>query len=255
MKKEVAENILTNGNLTLRQKAIVEFMRDGPRSTGQSGHWLRCAADVSRRDRYTLDQDIKLFFAVANVVFDPFISCWDTKRVHDSARPWTLVRHLYKGQAVVGYLSLGKGFGPIAAENWLPYSPANFVTPPFAGHTSGHATASGAAAKMLDLFTGAKRYEAVAIRVAGDLTESGFYAAHMQALNGVVDPKMPDNRTVRLAMPPFSGTAEMAAESRMLGGYHIATDNRVGLEVGRKIAAYSWPKYRAYFDGTAKVSE
>ena len=40
-----------NGSLTPRAEAVVEFMRDGPRSTGQSGHWLRFAADVSRRDR------------------------------------------------------------------------------------------------------------------------------------------------------------------------------------------------------------
>ena len=43
-------------------------MRDGPRSTGQSGHWLRFAQDVSRRDQHDLDQDVKLFFAVANIV-------------------------------------------------------------------------------------------------------------------------------------------------------------------------------------------
>jgi hypothetical protein len=63
-----------NASLTLEQKAIVEFMRDGPRSTGQSGHWLQFAQDVSRRDRYGTDQDIKLFFSVANVVFDAFIT-------------------------------------------------------------------------------------------------------------------------------------------------------------------------------------
>ncbi len=33
-----------NATLTTEQKATVEFMRDGPRSTGQSGHWLRFAA-------------------------------------------------------------------------------------------------------------------------------------------------------------------------------------------------------------------
>ena len=44
----------------------------------------------------------------------------------------------------------------------------------------------------------------------------------------------------------------MAALSRAMGGYHIPIDNDVGLVVGRKIATYSWPKYQAYFDGTAK---
>jgi len=43
----------------------------------------------------------------------------------------------------------------------------------------------------------------------------------------------------------------MAGISRVMGGYHIQADNVAGLELGRKIAHYSWPKYQAYFSGTA----
>ena len=68
-----------NASLTPEQKAIVEFMRDGPRSTGQSGHWLRFAQDVSRRDKHDLDQDVKLFFAVGNVAMDAFIAAWESQ--------------------------------------------------------------------------------------------------------------------------------------------------------------------------------
>ncbi len=255
LKREVDECIAANGGLTVELKTIVEFMRDGPRSTGQSGHWLRFAADVSRRDRHTLDQDVKLFFSIANVVFDAFISCWEAKRYYDSSRPWTLVRHYYKGQKIRGYLGPCKGFGTIPAEQWHPYSPSTFVTPPFPGYTSGHATASGAASKILELFTGSDRYECVAIRTAGELTELGCSVGQMQAHEGVIDPAIKDDREVRLKLPTFSATAEMAAYSRMLGGYHISTDNNVGLEYGRRIAAYSWAKYRAYFDGTAAPKE
>ncbi|MGH9777012.1 MAG: vanadium-dependent haloperoxidase, partial [Candidatus Acidiferrales bacterium] len=177
MQAEVEELITANASLTLEDKAIVEFMRDGPRSTGQSGHWLRFAADVSRRDKHTLDQDVKLFFAIGNVVFDAFISCWETKRYYDNSRPWTLIRHYERGQEIVGYLGPCKGFGAIPAEKWHPYSPANFVTPPFPSFTSGHATASGASAKILELFTGSDRYEAVALRQAGALTELGCSTA------------------------------------------------------------------------------
>jgi len=255
LKREVDECIAANAGLTVELKSIVELMRDGPRSTGQSGHWLRFAADVSRRDGYTLDQDVKLFFSIANIVFDAFISCWEAKRVYDTSRPWTLVRYYYKGRMIQGYLGPCKGMGTIPAEQWHPYSPANFVTPPFPGYTSGHATASGAASKLLELMTGSDRYECVAIRKAGELTELGCSVAQMQAREGVIDSKIPDDREVRLKLPTFSATAEMAAFSRMLGGYHIATDNNVGLEYGRRIAGYSWPKYQAYFDGTAAPRE
>ena len=56
LQADVDELIRANSTLDLKAKATVEFMRDGPRSTGQSGHWLRFAADVSRRDHHTLDQ-------------------------------------------------------------------------------------------------------------------------------------------------------------------------------------------------------
>ena len=41
---------------------------------------------------------------------------------------------------------------------------------------------------------------------------------------------------VTLDLPTFSATAEMAAVSRAMGGYHIPIDNDVGLKVGRDIA-------------------
>src|SRR5687767_7111099 len=95
--------------LTLEQKTIVELMREGPRSTGQSGHWLQFAQDVSRRDRHDLDRDVKLFFAVANVVMDAFIACWEAKRFYDTSRPYWWVRTQYKGHRIAGWGGPGKG--------------------------------------------------------------------------------------------------------------------------------------------------
>jgi hypothetical protein len=44
----------------------------------------------------------------------------------------------------------------------------------------------------------------------------------------------------------------MAGISRVMGGYHIQTDNIDGLWLGRTVAKFSWPRYQAYFNGTAK---
>lgn len=235
LRAETDQVLRYNNSLTQEQKAIVEFMRDGPRSTGQSGHWLRFAQDVSRRDKHTLDQDVKLYFAVANVAFDAFISCWETKRFYDSSRPWTLIRHYYRGQKIKGWAGPSGGVKIMPAEEWQPYSPQSFITPPFPGYTSGHATVSGAAAKILELFTNSDLYGFAESRRHCELTE-----------------KDPGNM-VTLDMPTWSGTAEMAALSRALGGYHIPIDNTVGLEVGRNLALWSWPRYQAYFNGAAKV--
>jgi hypothetical protein len=251
LKKEVDECIEVNAKLTLQQKAVVEFMRDGPRSTGQSGHWLRFAQDVSRRDQHNLDQDVKLFFVVANTVHDTFVASWDAKRHYDTSRPYWWVRQYYKGQKIRGWCGPGKGVAQLACEEWHPYSPAVFVTPPFPGYTSGHATASGGAARILEHFTGSDRFGAVAVRKVGELTEDEFTTAQMQSVDGKPAADTPQSKQVRLQLPTFTATAEMAAVSRLWGGYHIRTDNDVGLELGRKIADYSWPKYQAYFDGTA----
>ncbi len=255
LRKEVDECIAVNTNLTVEQKAVVEFMRDGPKSTGQSGHWLTLAKAVSRRDKNGIDRDVKLFFAVGNVCFDAFISNWDTKRHYDSSRPWSLVRYYYKGKTVKCWGGPGKGVIDLPAEQWHPYSPAVFVTPPFPGYTSGHATVSGAGSKMLELFTGSDRFGEVEKRHAGILTEPGFECKIMMMKDG----KLPAGHEkltceVALALPTFSATAEMAAISRLWGGYHIRTDNEVGLVVGRKLAEYEWPKFKAYFDGTAQVT-
>jgi len=235
LKRQTDSVLGYNRSLSNEQKATVEFMRDGPRSTGQSGHWLRFAQDVSRRDKHTLDQDVKMYFVIANVAMDAFIACWETKRYYDSSRPWTLVRYYYKGQKLIGWAGPDGGTKEMAAEDWHPYSPASFITPPFPGYTSGHATVSGACAKSLELFTGSDKFGFAERRRHCELTE-----------------KMAGNE-VGLDLPTFSATADMAALSRAMGGYHIPVDNDVGLKMGRELATWSWPKYQEYFNGTAKV--
>ncbi|MCA9797064.1 MAG: haloperoxidase, partial [Candidatus Eremiobacteraeota bacterium] len=131
LKRDVDECIRMNANLSVDEKALVEFMRDGPRSTAQSGHWLRFAQDVSRRDHQNLDQDVKLFFCIGNTAMDAFIASWDAKRYYDSSRPWTLIRYYYKGKKIRGWAGPGQGVRDIPAEAWHPYSPDTFVTPPF----------------------------------------------------------------------------------------------------------------------------
>jgi hypothetical protein len=255
LKDEVDEVIRFNGTLSLEQKAVVEFMRDGPRSTGQSGHWLRFAQAVSERDRYNTDEDIKLFFAVATVAFDAFIACWEAKRYYDSARPWTLIRHYYKDKMIVGWAGAGKGVATIPASEWHPYSPLSFITPPFPGFPSGHSTVSAASAKMLELFTGSDNFGATETRHAGELTEPGISCEIKQSINGKpATTGITDEGVIVLLLPTFTAAAEMAGISRVLGGYHIQTDNTEGLRLGKKIAEYNYSRTKAYFDGTVKIS-
>ena len=251
--KEVLECIEMNASLTPEQKAIVEFMRDGPRSTGQSGHWLRFAMAVSQRDKNDLDRDVKMYFAVANTALDAFIAAWDAKRYHDSSRPWTLVRYFFTGKTIQGWAGPGKGVMDIPGEKWHPYSPSTFVTPPFPGYVSGHSCVSGGCAEMLKLFTGSDRCGLVEPRHAGEITEQGFSCEKMQQLDGRPLAELLGDAhascDITLQLPTFTEVAEIAGISRVLGGYHIQADNVAGLKLGREVANHIWPKIQGYING------
>jgi hypothetical protein len=70
---------------------IAEYWADGPHSELPPGHWNLFARFVSHRDRLGLDDDVKLFFAVGNAVFDAGIALWECKRFYDSERPITAI--------------------------------------------------------------------------------------------------------------------------------------------------------------------
>lgn len=229
LEKEVAEVVELQANLTDYQKALVEFMRDGPKSVQQAGHWLKFAQDVSRRDDHTLDQDVKMYFYNQVVAMDAFIASWDSKMYYDYARPYALVHKYYEGKVITAWAGPGKGMMEMDGGQWRPYSPDIFLCPPFPSYTSGHSTISGGCGEALKLWTGSDRFGSEAQLVAGAMTE-------------------PDNLggSITLKFPTFTETAEMAGISRVLGGYHIQADNVAGLELGRNVAKEVWKFYKEH---------
>jgi hypothetical protein len=76
-------------NLGEEQKAIAAYWADGPGTALPPGHWYLLAQHVSERDRHDDDQDVRLFFALANALSDAAIARWDPQRAYDAARPLT----------------------------------------------------------------------------------------------------------------------------------------------------------------------
>jgi hypothetical protein len=229
LEKEVWEVIDMQANLTDEQKALVEFMRDGPQSVQQAGHWLKFAQDVSVRDNHTLDQDVKMYFYNQVVAMDAFIASWDSKMYYDYARPYALVHQYYDNQKIKAWGGEGKGMIEMTGNEWRPYSPETFLCPPFPSYVSGHSTISGGCAEALKLWTGSDEFGSESVLVAGAMTE-------------------PDNLgdTITLRFPTFTQTAEMAGISRVLGGYHIQSDNIEGLKLGRDVAKEAWKFYKMH---------
>jgi hypothetical protein len=229
LEQEVKEVIDLQANLTDHDKALVEFMRDGPQSVQQAGHWLKFAQDVSRRDNHTLDQDVKMYFYNQVVAMDAFIASWDSKMFYDFARPYALVHEYYDSQKIKAWGGVGKGMVEMDGKEWRPYSPETFLCPPFPSYTSGHSTISGGCGEALRLWTGSDEFGSEVELVAGALTE-------------------PENLgdTVVIKFPTFTETAEMAGMSRVMGGYHIQADNIAGLELGRDVAHEAWKFYKKH---------
>lgn len=232
LNREIEQVVAMQANLTNTQKALVEFMRDGPKSVQQAGHWFVFSQHVSVRDQHTLDQDVKMYFLVEAAAMDAFIACWESKMYYDFARPYSLVHDYYQNKIIKLWKGPGKGFTKGKGKEWRPYSPDTFLCPPFPSYVSGHSTVSAACAESLRLFTGSDQFGDEVKRVPGLLTE-------------------PDNigDTVTLKFPTFTQTAEMAGISRVLGGYHIQSDNIEGLKLGRKVAGMAWKKYQQHING------
>ncbi|MCQ0110893.1 vanadium-dependent haloperoxidase [Zhouia amylolytica] len=226
LKEEVAEVVELQANLTPENKALVEFMRDGPKSVQQAGHWLIFAQDVSRRDKHTLDEDVKMYFLVESVAMDAFIACWDSKMHYDFARPFALVHEYYQDKTIKAWAGPDKGMVEMKGQYWRPYSPDTFLCPPFPSYVSGHSTISGGCAEALKLFKGSDEFGTEVELVPGALTEP----------DNVDDP-------VVLKFPTFTKAGEMAGISRVMGGYHIQADNIEGLELGRNVARYNYKRY------------
>ncbi|MBS1566811.1 MAG: vanadium-dependent haloperoxidase, partial [Bacteroidetes bacterium] len=214
--KEIKEVVQLQANLSNEQKGLVEFMRDGPKSVQQAGHWFIFAQDVSVRDKHTLDEDVKMYFLVEAVAMDAFITCWDAKMFYDFARPYTLVHDYYKDSTIRLWAGPEKGYINAPGQNWRPYSPETFLCPPFPSYVSGHSTVSGACAEALRLFTG-----------------NDYFGEHVKIVPGLLTEPNRRGDTVILSFPTFTATAEMAGISRVMGGYHIQSDNTEGLKLGR----------------------
>lgn len=231
--REVKEVVDLQGNLTDEQMAMVEFMRDGPSSVQQAGHWLIFAQHISKRDNQSLDDDVKMFFLVTAAAMDAFIACWDTKMHYDFARPYALVHHFYSGKTIKAWTGKGKNFTEMDGSQWRPYSPDAFLCPAFPAYVSGHSTVSGACAEVLQLYKGNDRFEHTVVMRAGALTHPDDLGAE-----------------VTLYFPTISSAAERAGFSRVLGGYHIQSDNIEGLNLGKNVGRTVFEKYLTFIQGS-----
>src|SRR5437899_9593036 len=153
-------------------------------------------------------------------------------RLGPSAR--SPLRYLFDGQQVLGWAGPYRGTRAIAGEDWVPYQPTTFPTPPFPEYSSGHSTFSAAGAEILRLFTGRDRFGgSVALRAGSSKVEPGAVPS----------------RDVRLSWATFSKAADQAGMSRRYGGIHFERGDLDARATGRIAAQMAWKKAQEYWDG------
>lgn len=124
------------------------------------------------------------------------------------------------------------------AKEWAPYQKDTFVTPAFAGYTSGHSTFSRSAAEVLTHFTGSPYFP-------GGL--GGFLISKNKFLKFELGP----SADIRLQWATYYDAADQAGQSRVWGGIHILADDFGGRIMGSVVGNNVYDKARTYWAGTA----
>jgi hypothetical protein len=243
--KQVNQILQYSATLNNKMKAIASYWANGPHTETPPGHWALFAQFVSAQNARRVPQnhkkqlrnDIILFFALSNAVFDAGIACWECKRAYDSVRPITAVHYVCNGQGVLAWGGYGRGIEWMDGANWLPYQEATVVTPPFPEYVSGHSTFSAAGAYILQQFTGHDAFnDAYTVDEGSSIIEPGI----TPAIN------------VTLSWPTFSFAAEEAGLSRRYGGIHFEQGDLDGRVLGKKVAIQAWKRITALINGTVK---
>jgi hypothetical protein len=134
------------------------------------------------------------------------------------------------------------GCGWVRAVSWLPYQQRTFVTPPFAGYTSGHSGFSRASAETLT-------------RLTGSMYFPGGYGEFVSTNNGGFGLLFEDGPSVDIPLTwaTYYDAADEAGLSRIYGGIHPAYDDFPGRILGSEAGGASWELSERLFAGMAPM--
>jgi hypothetical protein len=236
--KAQAEEIIEFGaKLDDEKMCIAEYWADGPGSVLPPGHWCLFIDFVSQKYNLNFDRDVQLLFLIGNSAMDASIACWDCKRQYDYCRPVTAIRAAFAGQDIPSWVPAEQRVKLVKGENWVPFQPVNFVTPPFAEYTSGHSTFSASGAEVMRRFLGSDEFGNSVTIPAASLT---------------IAPSFP-TRAVTLRWPTFSAAADQAGISRRHGGIHFTPGDIDARRMGRQIGQLVFEKGMAHINGTIQL--
>ncbi len=147
----------------------------------------------------------------------------------------TAIALLFKDKKIRAWGGPGKGAIEMDGSQWIPYQSATFPSPPSPEYVSEQSTSGAAAARILELWSGADRF-----------VQSGELPAGSSKTEPGVTPK----KSVVLKWETFSDAANEEGMAGRYGGIHFGRSDLAGRKLGRLVADRVWAKARSYFDGT-----
>jgi hypothetical protein len=236
--RQAEELVFLSAKLTDEQKMLAEFWTANPDSDSPVAHWMRFAEFVSTRDHHSLDDDVKMFFALSNAMMDADISAWDAKRSYDSVRPVTAIPLLFRGKTIKTWGGPAKGTLQIDGGQWLPYQSATLPTPSSPEYVSETSAESAAAARVLALFTGSDRFG---------------YSMAAEKGSSRIEPGITPAQPVALKWETFTEAADQAGLAGCFAGIHFTSADLAGRQLGRLAADRGFARAELYFSGNVSV--
>ncbi len=225
--QQIKDVLAFSANLTPTHKAIAEFWV--PWDSAPTAQLLDMTKEMSRRRGFGLDEDMKLFFTVANALFDAGIASWDAKYHYNYVRPVTAIRRMGDTE-ITAWEEDKKRVHTMPAREWDPYIP----TPAFPEYVSGHSAFAAAWATAMELFMGSPEFN----------YEAKVYGLRVQNSPRAFNP-------IKLNYPTYWSAAEDSGRSRLLGGIHWPIGNEEGLKLGRKVGNASFNRAQDFINGSA----
>ena len=231
LKREVDEVLACNASLTLEQKAIVEFMRDGPALDRPVGPLaaVRAGRLAARPARPRPGREAVLRRRQRRV-----------RRLHRLLGGQALLRQLAPLDARAALLQGqdGRRAGPGPGKG-VGEDPGRGVAPVLARRPSSRRRSPATSRATARQRRGREDAGAVhrqrpfgAVAPGGRRADRAGRSARRRCRRATASARrqIPDSQGGPLPLPTFTATAEMAAVSRLWGGYHIRPTTIAGLD-------------------------
>ena len=240
IKSEAKKVLDISLNLSTEQKAIAEFWAGIGGSVTPPGFFNMFLYGYFLSNPTDNLTQIEYFYKLNCGLFQASIVCWNIKYQCLQCRPIQSIRINYPNIPINYY------FGKSVTNLWIPYQESKLYTPPFPDYISGHSTFSSTASTILKNLLGNDLFKLNIVLSKEDFIMLSPIFKNMKedfmnitqiivpSKSSLIVPNTP-NKPVKLNFTTWKSMAESAGISRIYGGIHYPSSNKVALKIGSYI--------------------